>query len=164
MVVKLTYRHLATHHCLDQCWKFQGIHMASPGQNEARQAHSFIVTYITFDEDRSFRKKIMSVMVRQLIIYDDKSHKFLTMRLTYQDQVIHECTSELGQHWFKKQPCTNLVLSHYLNQCWLLLIRSLGTNLSEILFKSKTVSFKKIHLKMSSWHHPPFWWFSARKT
>ena len=41
--------------------------------------------------------------------------------------------------------------SHYLNPCWnILLIVALGTNVSEILIKINTFSWKKMHLKMSS--------------
>ena len=38
----------------------------------------------------------------------------------------------------------------------ILLIGSMGTNLSEILIEIHTFSFKKIHLKMSSGKWPPF--------
>ena len=37
--------------------------------------------------------------------------------------------------------------SHYLNQCWMLLIGPLGTNVSEILIEMDPFSFMKMHLK-----------------
>ena len=39
--------------------------------------------------------------------------------------------------------------SHYLNQCWNIVIGPVGTNFSEILIGIDILSFKKMHLKMS---------------
>ena len=40
--------------------------------------------------------------------------------------------------------------SHYLNQCWVIVRWTLGTNFNEILIKIQNFSFTKMHLKMSS--------------
>ena len=46
--------------------------------------------------------------------------------------------------------------SNYLNQCWLLVNWTLGTNFCEIWMEVLTFSFKKMHLKMSSAKWRPF--------
>ena len=85
--------------------------------------------------------------------------------------------SALGTGWWLKCPCliaSNLVPCHQhqreLIQCHkmglpdlqslcvaeILLIRSLGTNFSEILIEIHTFSFTKMHWKMPSWKWRPF--------
>ena len=54
----------------------------------------------------------------------------------------------LNHHWSAP--------SHYLNQCWNIVIRTLRTKFSEILSKIHTLSFKKMHRKMSSGNWRPF--------
>ena len=46
---------------------------------------------------------------------------------------------------------------NHLNQCWILLIGPLGTDVRELVIKSFTFSFKKMHLIMSSGKWCPFW-------
>ena len=46
--------------------------------------------------------------------------------------------------------------SHYLNQCWYILIGPLGINFSEIVLGIQTFPFTKIHLKVSSAKWRPF--------
>ena len=48
------------------------------------------------------------------------------------------------------------VPSHYLKQCWNILIGALGTNFNEILFEIQKFSFKTMHLNMSSAKWRPF--------
>ena len=49
---------------------------------------------------------------------------------------------EIKRHWSAP--------SHYLNQCWNIVIGHSRTNFSEILIEIHTFSFKKMHFKMSS--------------
>ena len=52
--------------------------------------------------------------------------------------------------WFRSWRVSCPAPSHYLNQCWNILIGPLGTDVSEILIGTPTFSFKKMLLKMSS--------------
>ena len=58
---------------------------------------------------------------------------------------------ELGHHWFRQWLCTFWAPSHCLNHADVVLI---GTSFSEMCFKIKWFSFRKMHLKMSfaKWH------------
>ena len=59
-------------------------------------------------------------------------------------QVLHICVGELGNHWCRYWFVTYSALSHYLNQCWdILLGGSLGTNFSGILIKIRNLHLHK---------------------
>ena len=53
----------------------------------------------------------------------------------YWGRVTHICISKLGQHWFRHWPVVFTVLTHYLEQCMLLLICLLGSIFGEIKIK-----------------------------
>ena len=58
-----------------------------------------------------------------------------------------------NHHWFRKRLAAKLAPRHYLNQCWnagILLIRTLGINFGEIVSEIRILSFKRMHLEMSS--------------
>ena len=62
-------------------------------------------------------------------------------------------------HWFRLWIFTWLVPIHYLNQCWNIVNLMLGDKLQQNLIEEieiYTYSYKKIHLKMSSWKWRPF--------
>ena len=61
-----------------------------------------------------------------------------------------------NHHWFRKWLIAWSAPSHFLNQCWLLINRTQGTIFSEIVIESRTFSFKKMRLKLSSAKLLPF--------
>ena len=61
-----------------------------------------------------------------------------------------------NHHRFRLWLVASKAPSHYLNQCWMLLIWPLGTNFSEILIRIQTFSFKKMHLRVLSEKWCPF--------
>ena len=84
------------------------------------------------------------VLINRLCIYRSRS-------LTHWGRVTHICVSKLtsigsdnGLSPGRRQAII------WTNTTGILLIRPLGTNLSEILIEIDTFSFKKMHLKMSS--------------
>ena len=84
----------------------------------------------------------------------------LLQLLTHWGRVTHICVSKL----------TWPAPSHYLNQWWIIVNWTLGTNFSEILIEILIFSFKKMRLKVSSAKRRPFclgcsvliyaWWSS----
>ena len=60
--------------------------------------------------------------------------------------------------YMRQNDHSSLATSHYLKQCWIIVNSNLrlGTNFSDILSEISTVSFKNMHLKMSSAKWPPF--------
>ena len=65
--------------------------------------------------------------------------------LTHLPLVPNICVGELNGH----RSVNGLAPSHCLNQCWVIVNWSLGTNFSEFLIKIITFSFKKMCLKLS---------------
>ena len=61
------------------------------------------------------------------------------------------CISKLDRHWFRLWLVTCLELSHYLNQCWLI-VNWIYSNIyfREIWMKMQQFSLKNMPLKMSS--------------
>ena len=53
----------------------------------------------------------------------------------------------MDQHWLGYWLITCLVLSHYLNKCWLFLIGPLRTNFNKILTEIPTFSFTAMNMK-----------------
>ena len=69
------------------------------------------------------------------------------------EEYMHQKTN---YQWFRLWLVAWLVPIHYMNQCWILLIRTLGTNFSPTLSEIHTFLFKKMHLDMSSVKWWPF--------
>ena len=67
----------------------------------------------------------------------------------------HIGVNELGHHWFRWWLGACWAPSHYMNQCWLIVILDL-TNRTEILIKVQNYYFKDIHFKMLSTKRRPF--------
>ena len=66
------------------------------------------------------------------------------------------CVSELGQHWFRYWLVVCSALSHYLNQCWLIVNWALGNKLQGIRIEIQNFSFTKMRLKVSFAKWQPF--------
>ena len=77
--------------------------------------------------------------------------------LTRWGRVTHICVTKLGHHWFSWWLVTwqGSQVSIW-TKAGILLIRTLGTNFSEISLEIHTFTFKKMHLKMSSGTWRPF--------
>ena len=74
----------------------------------------------------------------------------ITLALTHLGRVTHICVSKLttigSDNGLSPVRCQAIIWSN----SGILLIRTLGTNFSEILSKIRSFSFKQMHLKMSS--------------
>ena len=68
----------------------------------------------------------------------------------------HICVIESGQYWFRWWLVAYSPPSHYLNQCYVIIIGPLGTNFSELLILKQRFSFTKMHLYISSAKWRPF--------
>ena len=61
-----------------------------------------------------------------------------------------------NQHWFRQWIVAWTSPTHYLNQCWNIINCTIGNKLHWNINRNWYVSFKKIHLKMSSGKWRPF--------
>ena len=55
--------------------------------------------------------------------------------LTHLSLVLHKCVGELGHHWSMQWLVACSASSHYMNQCWIIALGSLGTIFNEIRIK-----------------------------
>ena len=69
--------------------------------------------------------------------------------LTHWGRVMHICFSK-KKTFVQIMAFCLIGASHYLNQCWNIVIGPVGTNFSEILIGIHILSFKKMYLKMLS--------------
>ena len=78
------------------------------------------------------------------------------MNLTHWGRVTHICASELTIIGSDNGLSPGRRQANIWTNAGILLIRTLGTNLSEILSEIRAFSFKKMHLKMTSAKWRPF--------
>ena len=83
--------------------------------------------------------------------------KFLLCSLTHWGWVMHICISKLSIIGSDNGLSPGWRQAIIWTSVWILLIGPLVTNFSEILIRIHIVSFKKMHLKMSSEKLRPFW-------
>ena len=90
----------------------------------------------------------LDLMVDKLLTYG--------LTLTHWGRVTHICVSKLTIIGSDNGLSPGRPQAIIWTNVWILLIRTLGTNFSEILSEIHTFSFKKMHLKMSSGKWRPF--------
>ena len=83
-------------------------------------------------------------------------HGVLRLPLTHWGRVMYICVSKLAIIDSDNGLSPGRRQAIILTNVGILLIGPLGTNFSEILIETDTISFKKIHLKMSSRNRRPF--------
>ena len=81
---------------------------------------------------------------------------YLIVQLTHWGRVTHICVDKLNIIGSDNGLSPRRRQAIIWTNVGILLIRPLGTNFGEILFRNQTFSFKKMHLKMSSAKWQPF--------